>query len=640
MSFASRPRDYIKALHETAAGLMSRRSLEELLAMIVKRAGDLADTEHGAIFLVDSTSVVLELRVTSGIYDAIKGLRLEKGKFMAGQIWESGKARVLDNYQLAETRLPDAVATLFRAWMGLPLTIGDETIGVIVLVRTDDRRFTPREVELLGQFADLASIALTNARYYEEILESEERYRTLFDQSSDAVALIDLATRRVIEANQRFKDLLGYDSEELLRLTAYDFVVDERSSIDLYYEKTIPALKYIPLERQHFRRKDGSIIQVERTGALVRYAGHELFMTIVRDVTLRQKAEEKLRYISSHDALTDLYNRSYFENTLCELSRKPGIVGLLACDVDGLKLINDTMGHSMGDELLIAAARVLEWALPTDEYPGRIIARTGGDEFVIIVPGAGSKTMEGVCKKIRQVVDEHNTEASGIQLSLSLGTASGGPGTDDLRSLFKEADNNMYRDKLHRSQSIRSSIVTTIMQVLKARDLITEKHAHRLQELVEALAEEVGFSESGIQEIRLLAQFHDIGKVGISDKILLKPGSLTPEEIIEMRRHCEIGHRIAQAAPDLMHVAEGILKHHEWWNGKGYPLGLKGKDIPLACRILSISDAYDAMTSTRPYRKKMSQAAALAELKRCAGTQFDPELVDRFIRVWQLKGKE
>ncbi len=191
----------------------------------------------------------------------------------------------------------------------------------------------------------------------------------------------------------------------------------------------------------------------------------------------------------------------------------------------------------------------------------------------------------------------------------------------------------MYREKLHRSQSGRSAIVQTLMKALKERDFITEGHADRLQELVTALARAVSVPESKMSDLRLLAQFHDIGKVGIPDKILFKPGRLTTKEFNEMKRHCEIGYRIAMSAPDLAPIGEWILKHHEWWNGSGYPLKLKGEEIPLECRILAIADAYDAMTSDRPYRKALPHEVAMAELRKFSGIQFVPELVNKFIVV-------
>jgi HD-GYP domain-containing protein (c-di-GMP phosphodiesterase class II) len=154
-----------------------------------------------------------------------------------------------------------------------------------------------------------------------------------------------------------------------------------------------------------------------------------------------------------------------------------------------------------------------------------------------------------------------------------------------------------------------------------------------LQDLAVQLAEVIGMSESEIKDICLLAQFHDIGKIGIQDAILFKPGRLSDIEMEEMKRHTEIGYRIAESSPDLKHISDWIYKHHEWWNGNGYPFRLKGKEIPIQCRILSIVDAYDAMTNDRPYRKAMAKERALEEIKNNSGVQFDPSLVEKFIKI-------
>jgi HD-GYP domain-containing protein (c-di-GMP phosphodiesterase class II) len=191
----------------------------------------------------------------------------------------------------------------------------------------------------------------------------------------------------------------------------------------------------------------------------------------------------------------------------------------------------------------------------------------------------------------------------------------------------------MYRDKLCNSKSVRSSIVETLTTAMDARDYSTENHSERLQKLVGLLANSIGFSSQEVNDICLFARFHDIGKVGIPDRILFKPGPLDSREVIEMRRHSEIGYRIASSSPDLIYISDWILKHHEWWNGKGYPLGISKKNIPVQCRILTIADAYDAMVNDRPYRKAMSKSKALEEIKRCAGQQFDPELAAKFIEI-------
>jgi HD-GYP domain-containing protein (c-di-GMP phosphodiesterase class II) len=265
-----------------------------------------------------------------------------------------------------------------------------------------------------------------------------------------------------------------------------------------------------------------------------------------------------------------------------------------------------------------------------------MVARIGGDEFAVLLTNGNDEIVKNACNRIRAAVEKYNSSNLDLPLSIAIGFASRNDSATSLKDLFKEADHNMYREKLHRSQSGRSAIVHALKKALEARDFITEGHAARIQDLVTGMANTISLPDNKSADLRLLAQFHDIGKVGIPDHILFKPGPLTFEETNEMRRHCEIGHRIAMSAPDLEPIAEFILKHHEWWNGSGYPLQLKGTDIPLECRILAIADAYDAMTCDRPYRKALSHEAAIAEIKKFAGIQFDPELVQMFIDLLGL----
>jgi len=191
----------------------------------------------------------------------------------------------------------------------------------------------------------------------------------------------------------------------------------------------------------------------------------------------------------------------------------------------------------------------------------------------------------------------------------------------------------MYREKLLQKQSSRSNLVHVLMGALESKNFETRGHVERMGELAVTLARAIEYPEDAMFDLVLFAKFHDIGKVGVADSILQKPGPLNPEEKKEMQRHCEIGYRIAVVSPELATVADLILKHHEWWNGTGYPHRLAGHDIPLACRIVAIADAFDAMTSDRPYRQGMSPQEAILELQRYAGTQFDPMLVGVFVEV-------
>jgi HD-GYP domain-containing protein (c-di-GMP phosphodiesterase class II) len=218
-------------------------------------------------------------------------------------------------------------------------------------------------------------------------------------------------------------------------------------------------------------------------------------------------------------------------------------------------------------------------------------------------------------------------------LSLSIGQATAEDVQRDLVEAFKEADDLMYRDKLHKGVDTRSQIISSLLTVMGEKENITQGNTQQLEELCRLVGQELGLSKKQLSDLTLLAHVHDLGKVGVPDKILSKQGPLSEEEWAIMRQHPEKGYRIALSSKNLTGIADLILKHHERWDGKGYPLGIKGPDIPIECRILAIADAFEAMTHERPYQAAMTQGEAIRELWRCSGAQFDPGLVQVFVRV-------
>ena len=354
----------------------------------------------------------------------------------------------------------------------------------------------------------------------------------------------------------------------------------------------------------------------------------ELGDAVVREE--KKRYAEELKFMALHDPLTGLYNRNYFEN---EINRLHGgsvyPVTIIAADLDGLKLINDTVGTREGDRILKACADLLARPL----RKGDILARLGGDEFGAILACADDRVAQTTVEQIQLGVTEYNKKNQEMPISLSLGYAISYGDSEPLEDTFKKAVDAMQIDKQNRAGSARSQVVKVLLAALSERDFITGGHAERLQELCEGLGQMIGLSFQQLTVLNLLAQVHDLGKVGIPDRILFKKGPLDDQEWEVMRRHPEIGFRIAQASPELEPVAGLILRHHERWDGSGYPLSLKGEEIPIECRILAIVDAYDAMTNDRPYSKAKSQQEAVNELKAYAGIQFDPNLVELFLTL-------
>lgn len=475
---------------------------------------------------------------------------------------------------------------------------------------------------------------LVSLRKEKNLLEAKDKLSALIEASPVAIITLDSAGR-IMSWNPAAETMFGWRAPEVLGLS--NPIVPENKLLE-FRTMHSQALGGKPVYAAEVvrRKKDGTEIQVSLSTAVVRNVHGEPIgvVTIMMDITEQKKREEQLRYLSLHDALTGIYNRTYFEQEMRRLnSSRNSTVGIIVCDVDSLKLYNDSLGHDVGDQLLQAAANIIKRCFRESD----VVARIGGDEFAVLLPSTEQGAVEKACERIHKSIADFNEENSKLYLSLSIGYAVSDESVE-MQELFKEADNKMYKEKRRHNENVRSATVHILMKALTNRDFIGDGHADRMEEMVTLFAQEVGVAQEKLTDVRLFARFHDIGKVGISENILLKSGPLTPKELDDMKRHPEIGHRIALCAPDLANVADWILKHHEWWDGNGYPLGLKGSEIPLESRILAIADAYDALTTKRPYREIIPPEEAFKELECFAGKQFDPHLVGEFIAL--MKGKD
>jgi len=350
---------------------------------------------------------------------------------------------------------------------------------------------------------------------------------------------------------------------------------------------------------------------------------------ISRDVTERKNREEKVRYISYHDTMTGIYNRAYFSEARIALDHPEQLpLSVIIGDVNGMKLINDAFGHAKGDMLLLKIANILKRCIREDD----IIARTGGDEFSILMPHADGQAVRGVVDHIRALCKEKRREEDqDIYIDIALGYATKSEPADSLDKVILLAEDLMFRRKLLEQKSLRNDYLAYIKTTMYEKSNETEEHAERIAKMSKKLGEEMGLSEDELDELELVAMLHDIGKISIDKDILAKTDKLSDEDWREIKKHPEVGYRIASSTSGLSHIAEYILCHHEHWDGSGYPLGLSGTDIPLISRIISVVDAYDAMTQDRAYRKALSADAAIKEILSHKGTQFDPGIADVFV---------
>ncbi len=354
--------------------------------------------------------------------------------------------------------------------------------------------------------------------------------------------------------------------------------------------------------------------------------GDDVIISLCRRITDTVNHIQDMKYINEFDELTGLYNSRHFIDMIKNHDENRKLpISIVVCDVNGLKVINDKYSFEEGDKLLVD----LTEALNNIKVEDKTVARVAGDEFAVILPNTTALEAEKIIEDINSMC--LTGKISKIPFSIAYGVDTALTEQDSLIHLIKSVEELLYKQKVYTSSGKKDNSIGLINSIFHAKNKREQMHSNRVSEFCLEMAKALGWSQLEQNKISTAGLLHDIGKIGISESILNKPGKLSEEEYGEMCTHPEIGYHILQSFENMKELSEYAYSHHEKWDGTGYPRKLKGTEIPIEGRILAIADAFDAMTSSRSYREGLPKEVAIKELIICKATQFDPDLVDIFI---------
>ncbi|OCZ49418.1 HD domain-containing phosphohydrolase [Dehalobacter sp. TeCB1] len=347
---------------------------------------------------------------------------------------------------------------------------------------------------------------------------------------------------------------------------------------------------------------------------------------VFKELVRKNKKLGKAEFLSFHDPLTGLYNRRFFEEEFKRLNTERNLpISLALIDIDYLDDIKKELGHTEGNLIIKKVAEIIKQECRVDD----IIARISESEFMILLPKTNSKQADILVNRINDLVDKEKLGT--LNLPLSSGCEPTKKKENEIALIYKKAAEKTPPLKSTAKNKPSNALIEIIMETLFHKNETEEKESAQVSKFCAEIGQILELGKKNIENLEMVGLIRDIGKVSLDSRILHKPDKLTESEMAEMKRHPELGHEILSTMNEYAHLSDYVLAHHERWDGKGYPKGLKGEEIPLEARIVAIADAYNAMSSRRPYRKAMNENTAAEEILKNAGTQFDPHLAKVFV---------
>lgn len=740
----SRRSEELHVLNEIGRALSSTLNREDLLRKIWEELRRLLNVENFYLASLDTSRDLIHFEL-----ETIGGVRMPKRSRPAGNYLTEYVLRtrqpilIRDNYVTEVRKLGVEPLRTQGSFCGVPLVAYDRAVGALCVFSDQDRTFDEGHLELLRVLASEASIAIENARLFHEERTKARHLSLLNLISRDAIATLnpDEVLAKITEQleNGLTYDHIGiatldYTTRELIvsaegghrrgavgrrlpldacligqvartgKAAFYRAIGNTQSGpgpvfpesltamgLPIFYGDHLHGVLYVEtLDRVDFSEEE----------SLLLHTLADLIAGALHNALTFQKAQEQ----AITDGLTSVKTHRFFMEALSSEWKRSSRAGrsfaLVLMDLDRFKFVNDFYGHLEGDLVLQRVGQILE----TNCRRSDVVARYGGDEFVILMPETTMEQARQLSSKLRgwisadPLLREKNISASfGIasyplhgsspqeliqvaDASMYLSKHQGGntvstadhvdpnearrwkrdvleaylgvtlkrlfaTGPDAFEEIYQRL--RQFTDSLPASEaanpaagdgplSLPQSIldtVTSLAYAIDAKDQYTQGHSQKVSAYAALLAEALGMSDPEVEEIRLGAMLHDVGKVGIPENILNKSGPLNPEEWETMKTHVSYGGKLLEPLVPMARIRQMVLHHHEFFDGSGYPDAMSGETIPLGARIITIADSYDTITSDRSYKKGRTADEALSELERCASTQFDPKLIAAFVRA-------
>jgi len=492
------------------------------------------------------------------------------------------------------------------------------------------KEFTSEIEKLKNLIGDIEESSERHGLLEGALREGQEKYKTLFDVIPFGIMELD-RDGLIINVNKQIQKIFECKQKDLIGKYLKNIDIFNNIEIKNYFN----FIDYNINEKRQFSTelelsgKSGKSVRIELS-YYVHKKNNEIksVYLIINNITKRKKIEDEIKYLRFHDQLTGLFNRSYLDVEINRLNTERQLpLSIIIGDIDGLKIINDAFGNNEGDRLLKIVSGIFKKVCRSED----IIARYGDDEFAVLLPGTSLELTLEIKNRIKKMCEKVSKKE--FPFVLSLGNSTKENREQQFSEILVSARDSMYRDKLISSKNTPGGIVFSLVDSLMENGLETKEHTKRVEKMAGELGRTLRLPKSKMDELSMLATLHDLGKVAIPDNILKDKEKLSGEDWEVIKSYPEIGYNIAKSSFKFTHLADYILHHHERWDGLGYPMKLKGEDIPLLSRIMAIVDAYDVMRSGRFYKKTLTKNSAIEELRKCGGKQFDPKLVDEFISV-------